>query len=110
MARKHAAIRWRAGYHRRTRIPIPSTDPEQTASWLDSEEGVYPPEARDVLIDYTLNYAPQQPPGYWLRNFGQIESEALNPAFEQLWNGTLDAQAAMDQAAETAAPLLEGRW
>ncbi len=86
------------------------TDPEQTAAWLEGEEGVYPPEAQDVLIDYTLNYTPVQPPTYWLKNFGQIESEALNPAFEQLWNGSLDAQAAMDQAVELAAPLLAGRW
>ncbi|CAA9362257.1 MAG: N-Acetyl-D-glucosamine ABC transport system, sugar-binding protein [uncultured Chloroflexia bacterium] len=86
------------------------TDPEKTAAWLDGEEGVYPPEARDVLIDYTLNHTPLQPPTYWLKNFGQIESEALNPAFEGLWNGTLSAQEAMDQATEKAAPLLEGRW
>ena len=86
------------------------TDPEKTASWLDGEEGVYPPEARDVLIDYTLNHTPLQPPTYWLKNFGQIESEALNPALEQLWNGTLTAQEAMDQAAQKATPLLEGRW
>lgn len=86
------------------------TDPEKTAAWLEGEEGVYPPEARDVLIDYTLNHTPLQPPTYWLKNFGQIESEALNPALEGLWNGTLSAQEAMDQAAEKATPLLEGRW
>lgn len=86
------------------------TDPEKIAEWLDAEEGVYPPEARDVLVDYTLNYAPNQPPAYWLRNVGQLESEVLTPALEQLWNGTLSAQAAMDQAAEKAKPLLEGRW
>lgn len=86
------------------------TEPEKTAEWLDGQEGVYPPEARDVLIDYTLNYTPYQPPAYWLKNYGQIENEALTPAFEQLWNGSLTAQAAMDQAAEKAKPLLEGRW
>lgn len=86
------------------------TDEAQTATWLDAEEGVYPPEARDVLVDYTLNYTPSQPPTYWLKNYAQIESEALNPALEQLWNGQLDAQAAMDRAAEAAAPLMQGRW
>jgi len=86
------------------------TDPEKTAEWLDGDEGVYPPDARDVLVDYTLNYTPVQPPNYWLKNFAQIESEALTPAFEQLWNGSLSAQAAMDQAAAKAEPLLEGRW
>ena len=86
------------------------TDPGRTAEWLDAEEGVYPPEARDVLVDYTLNYTPSQPPTYWLKNYAQIESEALNPALERLWNGQLDAQAAMDQAVEAAAPLMQGRW
>ena len=64
-------------------------DPEKTAEWLDGQEGVYPPEARDVLIDYTLNHTPKQPPTYWLKNYGQLESDVLNPAFEQLWNGSL---------------------
>lgn len=86
------------------------TDPEKTAAWLEGEEGVYPSEARDVLVDYTLNYTPIQPPVYWLKNYGQIESEALVPAFELLWSGKLDAQAAMDQAVEVAAPLMQGRW
>ncbi len=85
-------------------------DPKKTAEWLDGQEGVYPPEARDVLVDYTLNGTPKQPPAYWLKNFGQIESDALTPALEQLWNGSLTAQAAMDQAAAKAKPLLEGRW
>ena len=44
------------------------TDPEMTAQWLDAIPGVYPPEARDVLIDYTLNNTPRQPPAYWLKN------------------------------------------
>lgn len=49
-----------------------------------------------MLIDHTPNHTPLQPPTYWLKNFGRIESEALNPVFEQLWNGTLTAQEAMD--------------
>ncbi len=86
------------------------TDPEKTAEWLEGEEGVYPPEAKDVLVDYTLGYASYQPPAYWLKNVGQIFSEAIDPAMDLLWNGELTAQEAMDQAAEKATPLLEGRW
>ncbi len=86
------------------------TDPEKTAEWLEGEPGVYPPEAKDVLVDYTLDYASYQPPAYWLKNVGQIFSEAINPAMDLLWNGTLTAQEAMDQAVEKATPLLEGRW
>ena len=31
-------------------------DPDKTAEWLERHTGVYPPEARDVLVDYTLNH------------------------------------------------------
>ena len=85
-------------------------NPEKTASWLDGDPGVYPPEARDVLIDYTLNHTPKQPPTYWLKNYGQLESDVLTPALDQLWSGKLTAQAAMDKVTEQAKPLLEGRW
>ncbi|MCA9838903.1 MAG: sugar ABC transporter substrate-binding protein [Trueperaceae bacterium] len=86
------------------------TDPDKTAEWLDAIEGVYPPEARDVLIDYTLNNTPTQPVFYWLKNAGQIFSEAIDPAMTALWANEMTAQEAMDQAAENAAPLMQGRW
>lgn len=86
------------------------TEPEEISEWLESEEGVYPPEARDVFVDYTLNHTPYQPPSYWLRNWGQIISEAVNPAMELLWTGGASAQEAMDQAVRDAAPLMQGRW
>jgi multiple sugar transport system substrate-binding protein len=86
------------------------TDPEYTAIWLEGQPGVYPPEAREVLVDYTLNNAPYQPAAYWLRNIGQINSEAINPAMSLIWTGQATAQEAMDEAAENAAPLLQGRW
>ena len=86
------------------------TDPEYTSRWLEGQVGVYPPEAGQVLIDYTLNYAPFQPAPYWLRNIGQIFSEAVNPAMSLIWTGEATAQEAMDEAAAKAAPLLQGRW
>ncbi len=86
------------------------TDEEKIDAWLNGQEGVYPPEARDVFVDYTLNNAPYQAPSYWLKNYTQIESEALGPALGLLWNGEVSAQEAMDQAVAKAAPLMEGRW
>jgi multiple sugar transport system substrate-binding protein len=86
------------------------TDPAKTAAWLDAIEGVYPPEARDVLIDYTLNNTPHQPVQYWLKNAGQIFSEAIDPAIGALWANEMTAQEAMDQAAAAAKDLLQGRW
>ena len=86
------------------------TDPAKTAEWLDAIEGVYPPEARDVLIDYTLNNTPIQPVQYWLKNSAQIFSEAIDPAIGALWSNEMTAQEAMDQAAAAAKDLLQGRW
>ena len=86
------------------------TDPAKTAEWLDAIPGVYPPEARGVLIDYTLNNTPRQPPAYWLKNQSQIFSEAINPAITKLWAGEATAQEAMDQAVRDAGPLMQGRW
>jgi multiple sugar transport system substrate-binding protein len=86
------------------------TDPERMSAWLDGEPGVYPPEARDVFVDYTLCCTPHQPLDYWLRNQAQILSEAINPAMELLWTGQATAQEAMDEAVRNAAPLMEGRY
>ena len=86
------------------------TDPAMTAQWLDGIEGVYPPEARDVLVDYTLNDTPLQPPAYWLKNLTQINQVAVDPAMDLLWTGKMTAQEAMDQAVANAKPLMQGRW
>ena len=86
------------------------TNPAKTAEWLDAIPGVYPPEARGVLVDYTLNNTPRQPPAYWLKNANQIFSEAVNPAMSKLWAGEATAQEAMDQAERDAGPLMQGRW
>ena len=65
------------------------TNPAKTAEWLDAIPGVYPPEARGVLVDYTLNHTPRQPPAYWLKNANQIFSEAIKPRHQQAvdWRG-----------------------
>ena len=86
------------------------TDSAKTAEWLDAIPGVYPPESRGVLIDYTLNNTLRQPPAYWLKNANQIFSEAIDPAISKLWAGEATAQEAMDQAARDAGPLMQGRW
>lgn len=85
------------------------TEPEFVSAWLDGQPGVYPPEARQVLVDYTINNG-HQPAFYWLRNGGRINSEAIGPAMSLIWSGEATAQEAMDQAAQRATPLLQGRW
>lgn len=86
------------------------TNSAKTAEWLDAIPGVYPPEARGVLIDYTLENTPRQPPAYWLKNLSQIFSEAVDPAMTRLWAGEATAQEAAQQAVRDAGPLMQGRW
>lgn len=86
------------------------TDPAKISEWIQGEEGVYPPEARDAVVDYTLNHTPYQAEIYQLKNISQILSEAVDPAMELLWAGKLTAQEATNQAVEKAKPLMEGHW
>lgn len=86
------------------------TDEAKIKQWLDPEKGVYPPEARDILIDYHLNYTPNQNPGYWLKNQQQLNVEVITPAFTALLANEGTAQELFDQAASDAAPLMQGRW
>ena len=85
------------------------TDPTRVSQWLNSKPGVYPAEARSVLVDYTINYTPRQIPMYWLRNYGQMLDEAITPALSLMWAGEANAQQAMDQAVKEGQKLLQGR-
>ena len=84
------------------------TDPAKISQWLNSQPGVYPAEARSVLVDYTINHTPRQAPVYWLRNYGQILAEAITLAFSLMWTGEANAQQAMDQAVKEGQKLLQG--
>jgi multiple sugar transport system substrate-binding protein len=85
------------------------TDGKKIAGWLDKQKGVYPPEARDVLIDGTLHHAAPQAPFYWLKNIGQIMTSAVTPSLDLLFTNKATAQQAMDQAAQKAAQYMQGR-
>ncbi len=85
-------------------------EPTWTARWLEGKKGVYPSDAKDVLVDYVLDYIPHQAPVYWLRNLEQIQNKALDPALGLLWSGKLSAQEAMGRAVRDSKPLMQGRW
>jgi multiple sugar transport system substrate-binding protein len=86
------------------------TEEDKIAAWIDAIEGVYPPESRDVFIDYALNNPGKFPPQYWLKNLDQIMEEAVTPAMESIFAGEATAQEAMDTAVEAATPMMQGRW
>ncbi len=86
------------------------TDEAKIKEWIEGKPGVYPPEARDAVVDYTYNYTLHQPPVYWLKNWVQIEGEAVSPALDLLWTGEATAQEAADQAVQDAASMMQGTW
>jgi multiple sugar transport system substrate-binding protein len=83
------------------------TEPEPIAAWLDNP--AHPPEARSVLVDYTLCCVVRAP-HYYVKNFGQIADLAIQPAMNQVWWNLATPAAAMAAAVAEAAPLMAGRW
>ena len=94
--------------------PSGRTDPVEPVEAISGRHkglrSIYPEEALDAIVDYSLNYTGEQVPPYQIRNIGQIMNDAVNPAITKMLDGTVDAQAAMDEAVENAAPLMQGRW
>ncbi len=82
------------------------TDPEKMNEWLT--EGIHPPEYKEAVIDYVLEYG-RRTPAYYLRNWEEIY-RAINQGMANFWLGKEDAQTATDAVAETIAPLLQGRY
>jgi multiple sugar transport system substrate-binding protein len=82
-------------------------DPAAVAHWLDNP--AHPPEARGALVDYTLCCAVRAP-HFYVKNFGEITTEFIQPAMDQIWNNQATAQEALRQATANAAPRLAGRW
>jgi multiple sugar transport system substrate-binding protein len=82
-------------------------DPAAVALWLDNPS--HPPEARGALVDYTLCCAVRAP-HFYVKNFGEITTEFIQPAMDLVWNNQATAQDALRQATANAAPRLAGRW
>ncbi|MBA2758066.1 MAG: sugar ABC transporter substrate-binding protein [Chloroflexia bacterium] len=92
-------------------MPIQSsyyTEEDKISQWIDPD--VFPQEARQVLVDYTLNYATKQMPEYYVKNMAAIQNEAVEPALSAIAANEGTAQELLDQAAETAQPLMQGSY
>jgi multiple sugar transport system substrate-binding protein len=83
------------------------TEPAQIAAWLDNP--AHPPEARGALVDYTLCCVVRDP-HYYVKNFGPIDDEAIQPAIDRVWWNLATPAEAMAAAVAAAAPLMAGRW
>ena len=83
------------------------TDPELIASWIDNP--AHPSESIDAIVNYTLCCVVRTP-HYYVKNFGQIADQVIQPAVDRVWNDEASAAEAMRQAVREASPLLAGRW
>lgn len=83
------------------------TEPAQIAAWIDNP--AHPPESREAIVNYTLCCVVRAP-HYYVKNFGRLTAEVIQPAVDRVWNHEATAQEALDQATEQAQPLLAGRW
>jgi multiple sugar transport system substrate-binding protein len=83
------------------------TEPEKLKLWLDN--AAHPPEARPAFTDYILNNS-RQLPSYALRNYAAVLDAAIRPALDKIWNNQAPAVQALKEAAQAAAPLMQGRW
>ena len=87
-------------------------EPSLTAKWLDKIPGVYPPQSRDVLVDYTLISTlahPRKPPSYWVNGWSKALSKVIQPAVDLIFTNEATAQEAMRDVPSKANPLLKGR-
>jgi multiple sugar transport system substrate-binding protein len=83
------------------------TEPGAIANWLDNP--AHPPEARGVLVDYTLCCVVRTP-HYYVKNFGQIADQAIQPAMNRVWANMATPAEAMAEAVAAAAQMMAGRW
>jgi multiple sugar transport system substrate-binding protein len=83
------------------------TVPGKMESWLDNP--AHPVEMRPVFTDYIVNHSTPLP-SYYLRNYAEVLDKAIRPAIEKIWNNEASAAAALEQAVQDAAPLMQGRW
>ncbi|HEY4688137.1 MAG TPA: sugar ABC transporter substrate-binding protein [Anaerolineae bacterium] len=83
------------------------TDPASVAAWIDNP--AHPPESRDAIVNYTLCCVVRTP-HYYVKNFGQIAEEVIQPAIDRVWANDINAAEALRQAVQDAAPLMAGRW
>ena len=83
------------------------TEPDLIASWIGNP--AHPAESTDAIVRYTLCCVVRTP-HYYVKKFGQIDGEIIQPIVNRVWSGEISAAAAMREIVQDAAPLMAGRW
>jgi len=82
------------------------TEPEYLEKWLTP--GIHPPEYKEAVIDYLLEWG-KQSPAYYLKNW-TIISDIMYQEFDLLFSGKISAEEACKNVAKKIEPYLEGRY
>lgn len=81
-------------------------DPSYLKKWLDPK--VHPPEYKEAVIDYLLNYG-KRAPSYYLRNWNKI-ADIMYQEVGNILYGKVTAEEACESMAKKIAPYLQGRY
>lgn len=84
------------------------SDDEKIASWLNGIPGVYPEGARGALVDMANCCVAPPPSVFWVKDFPQIDGDAISPALQSFWSNEATAEEAVEAATSAAAPMLSG--
>lgn len=79
------------------------TDEKYIKMWTDNK--AHPPEYKDAVIDYTLNYAVPSPT-YTIKNWNQI-SDAMNAKLDLIWLNKKPVKEVLDEIKDKVTPMLK---
>jgi len=82
------------------------TEPEYIEKWLTP--GIHPPEYKEAVIDYALQYGKVSSENY-LRNY-RIIADIMYQEFELLFSGKVAAKEVCENVAKKIEPYLKGRY
>jgi multiple sugar transport system substrate-binding protein len=82
------------------------TEPEYIEKWLTP--GIHPPEYKEAVIDYVLDYGRVSSENY-LINY-KLVADIMYQEFELLFSGKISAEEACKNVAKKIEPYLEGRY
>ncbi len=81
------------------------TEPEYIEKWLTP--GIHPPEYKEAVIDYLLEYG-RRDPGDYMRNWDMVE-DIMFHEMDGVFSGRLTAEEACKNVAKRIEPHLQGR-
>lgn len=86
------------------------TDPTMADQWLKGKPGVYPDEAKTVIMEFVYKYSPIKDTTYTIKGVNKINSELLNPALSAVKANEKTAEQALKEAVAKSPSYMQGVW